>query len=184
MTPNHQTPDMSMPDNDTTSDETEQTTNQPFGVDPSDVVDVTEGTDTGIADAPGRSSENVRGAHERAPRNAGWITDDMTRFQLDLLAAVTHLAREIPDEAYGGAVSTYLETWHGVHINHGRLYPNLNELAEMGLIEKSAMDDRTNQYAPTDTGLATLTRRWLSLGYALGLGPDRLADLGAEVFDQ
>ena len=37
-------------------------------------------------------------------------------------------------------------------INHGRLYPNLNELAEMGLVEKGSADDRTNSYGLTERG--------------------------------
>jgi DNA-binding PadR family transcriptional regulator len=37
-------------------------------------------------------------------------------------------------------------------INHGRLYPNLDELVDRGLIEKSELDKRTNEYSLSDAG--------------------------------
>lgn len=40
----------------------------------------------------------------------------------------------------------------GTAVNHGQLYPNLNDFAERGLLEKSELDKRTNQYVLTDDG--------------------------------
>jgi len=37
-------------------------------------------------------------------------------------------------------------------INHGRLYPNLEELVEMGLIDEGEIDERTNKYTLTEEG--------------------------------
>jgi DNA-binding PadR family transcriptional regulator len=54
----------------------------------------------------------------------------------------------------------------GEHVNHGRFYPNMDELAELGLIEKHRRvpDDRTNTYAMTNAGTELLKRRerWLA----------------------
>jgi DNA-binding PadR family transcriptional regulator len=71
---------------------------------------------------------------------------DLTAFQRNIL---TILAEE---PMYGLAVKRELEAYYGAEVNHGRLYPNLDELTEMGLIEKSELDKRTNQYELTDAG--------------------------------
>lgn len=48
---------------------------------------------------------------------------------------------------------------HGSDVNHGRLYPNLNALIEMGLVEKSALDRRTNESALTEAGHDVIVNR-------------------------
>jgi DNA-binding PadR family transcriptional regulator len=53
---------------------------------------------------------------------------------------------------YGLAIKRQLEDYYESEVNHGRLYPNLDELVERGLVEKSELDKRTNQYALTDAG--------------------------------
>jgi DNA-binding PadR family transcriptional regulator len=64
------------------------------------------------------------------------------------LAAVRTL-----DEPHGLGVKQHLEAVYGVEeIHHGRLYPNLDALADKGLIEKGTVDDRTNSYSVTARG--------------------------------
>jgi DNA-binding PadR family transcriptional regulator len=82
---------------------------------------------------------------------------ELTEFQYNILAVLS-------DEAmYGLAVKRQLEAYYGSEVNHGRLYPNLDELTELGLVEKSALDKRTNQYALSDTGYEVLLDKidWL-----------------------
>lgn len=83
--------------------------------------------------------------------------EDFSRFQLDLLAVLDAEAR------YGLAVKDVLETHYGEDVNHGRLYPNLDDLVERDLVSKRALDDRTNEYAITDAGRGVLDARrdWL-----------------------
>ncbi|MFC7173094.1 helix-turn-helix transcriptional regulator [Haloplanus litoreus] len=47
---------------------------------------------------------------------------------------------------------------------HGRLYPNLDDLFEKGLVERGSVDKRTNSYALTDAGRDLLRGRieWLA----------------------
>ncbi|QAU12982.1 PadR family transcriptional regulator [Halorubrum sp. BOL3-1] len=71
---------------------------------------------------------------------------DLTAFQQNIL---TILAEE---PMYGLAVKRELESYYGSEVNHGRLYPNLDDLVDMGLVEKSELDKRTNQYELTDEG--------------------------------
>jgi DNA-binding PadR family transcriptional regulator len=82
---------------------------------------------------------------------------NLTEFQYNILTILS-------DEAmYGLAVKRQLEAYYGSEVNHGRLYPNLDELAELGLVEKSELDKRTNQYALSDTGYEVLLDKidWL-----------------------
>jgi len=83
---------------------------------------------------------------------------DLTLFKLDIL---TILAEK---ERYGLAIKRALEEYRGEEVNHGRLYPNLDDLVDHGLIEKSELDKRTNQYALTDDGRELLQARldWLT----------------------
>ena len=76
----------------------------------------------------------------------GRTARDLTAFQNNIL---TILATE---PMYGLAIKRELEAYYDSEVNHGRLYPNLDELVEDGLIEKSELDKRTNQYALTDDG--------------------------------
>jgi len=74
------------------------------------------------------------------------IERELTAFQQNILAILAEEAR------YGLAIKRELEEYYGDEVNHGRLYPNLDDLVEMGLVEKSELDKRTNQYALTDAG--------------------------------
>ncbi|MFC6906742.1 helix-turn-helix transcriptional regulator [Halalkalicoccus tibetensis] len=53
---------------------------------------------------------------------------------------------------YGLAIKGELEDYYGNEVNHGRLYPNLDELVERDLIAKSELDKCTNQYELSNDG--------------------------------
>jgi len=82
---------------------------------------------------------------------------DLNAFQRDVLYAVAGL-----DGPNGLDVKTELEAYYAGEVHHGRLYPNLDTLAEKGLIEKGQVDDRTNEYRLTDRGHRELEarRKW------------------------
>lgn len=71
---------------------------------------------------------------------------DLTAFQHNILVI---LAKE---PMYGLATKRELENYYGTEVNHGRLYPNLDDLVDRGLVAKSELDKRTNQYELTDDG--------------------------------
>lgn len=71
---------------------------------------------------------------------------DLTAFQQHILTVLSEKPR------YGLAIKRELESYYGTEVNHGRLYPNLNDLVERGLVAKSALDKRTNQYELTKEG--------------------------------
>ena len=74
------------------------------------------------------------------------VARDLTAFQYNILVI---LSRE---PMYGLAIKRELEEYYESEVNHGRLYPNLDELVDSGLVVKSELDKRTNQYALSETG--------------------------------
>ncbi|WP_435069421.1 PadR family transcriptional regulator [Haloplanus sp. C73] len=82
----------------------------------------------------------------QAVTNDPGIVRDLTAFQHNILVILSEEAM------YGLAIKRQLEDYYGTEVNHGRLYPNLDDLVEMGLVEKSELDKRTNQYALTEDG--------------------------------
>ncbi|MFB6112414.1 MAG: PadR family transcriptional regulator [Halobacteriaceae archaeon] len=72
---------------------------------------------------------------------------DLTAFQRDLLYVIAG-----KEEPHGLALKDDLETYYDTEINHGRLYPNLDDLVEAGYVEKGEIDRRTNSYTITQAG--------------------------------
>lgn len=73
--------------------------------------------------------------------------EDLTAFQRDVLYVIAGLS-----EPHGLAIKDELDEYYDTEINHGRLYPNLDSLVDMGLVEKGKHDDRTNSYTLTQRG--------------------------------
>ena len=71
---------------------------------------------------------------------------ELTAFQQNILAILSE------EPMYGLAIKRELESYYGSEVNHGRLYPNLDDLVADGLVEKSELDKRTNQYELTEAG--------------------------------
>jgi DNA-binding PadR family transcriptional regulator len=82
--------------------------------------------------------------------------DQLTGFQRDCLYVI---AGTEEGNAKGLVLKEKLGDYYEGEINHGRLYPNLNQLEEMGLIEKGSIDDRTNKYTLTDEGKEAIQER-------------------------
>lgn len=83
---------------------------------------------------------------------------DLRAFQRDILGV---LARE--GATYGLGIKRELNELYGEQINHGRLYSNLDELAEEDLITIGALDKRTNEYALSEKGRRAIksNHEWL-----------------------
>lgn len=79
---------------------------------------------------------------------------DLTAFQRDLLWLINRM-----DKPKGVEVREAIEEYYGTDLNHGRLYPNLDELADKGLIEKGKKDERTNEYGLSQRGRRELEAR-------------------------
>ncbi|MDF9745044.1 PadR family transcriptional regulator [Natrinema salsiterrestre] len=79
---------------------------------------------------------------------------DLTGFQRDLLYVIVG-----QDQPHGLAIKAELEDYYDQEIHHGRLYPNLDDLVNKGLVEKGELDRRTNYYAETQRGHRELEAR-------------------------
>jgi len=99
------------------------------------------------------------------------IARDLTAFQQNILVILGEEPR------YGLAIKRELESYYDDEVNHGRLYPNLDDLVEMGLVEKSELDKRTNQYALTEKGYEAVTSQLAWEFSKLVTGEDRAEDL-------
>lgn len=78
---------------------------------------------------------------------------DLTGFQRDLLRGIAALTTENEQPPKGLKVLEWLEDEAGyAEVHHGRLYPNMDTLVDMGLVSKSERDRRTNEYALTQRG--------------------------------
>ena len=81
--------------------------------------------------------------------------DDLTAFQRDLL----YVSAGFDKPPSGQMVGSELEEYYESEINYGRLYPNLDELVEQGLVEKGQIDRRTNSYVLTEAGHDAIRER-------------------------
>ncbi|WP_335999190.1 PadR family transcriptional regulator [Halorientalis halophila] len=93
---------------------------------------------------------------ETEPTNTADVTyADLSAFQRDVLFVLRQLERS-EEDSYGLAIKRRLEARYGEEVNHGRLYPNLDDLVELGLVERGEIDKRTNRYTLTDDGESLL----------------------------
>lgn len=79
---------------------------------------------------------------------------DLTGFQRDLLYVIAG-----GSELHGLGIKEKVESYYDKEIHHGRLYPNLDTLVDMGLVEKGSKDRRTNTYSVTDRGTREIEAR-------------------------
>jgi DNA-binding PadR family transcriptional regulator len=82
----------------------------------------------------------------RTVSDGSGIARDLTAFQQNILVILSE------EPMYGLAIKRELEDYYGTEVNHGRLYPNLDDLVELGLVDKGELDKRTNEYELTDLG--------------------------------
>jgi DNA-binding PadR family transcriptional regulator len=76
---------------------------------------------------------------------------NLSAFQRDILLVLKRLENS-DDDSYGLAIKRHLENRYDSEVNHGRLYPNLDELIEQDLIERGQIAKRTNRYTLTEAG--------------------------------
>lgn len=80
---------------------------------------------------------------------------ELTGFQRDCLYVISGI-----DAPKGLDIKAELDEYYVEDINHGRLYPNLDEIADRGLIMIDKKDGRTNKYKITPHGQRKLRRRY------------------------
>lgn len=93
---------------------------------------------------------------------------ETTAFQWDVMASIAKHEDDHEAPPKGSDLMDTLDPLYKHGANYGRLYPNLDELADRGLIEKrvGVPDDRSNTYTLTERGREALEERarWLNPG--------------------
>ncbi|WP_231183545.1 helix-turn-helix transcriptional regulator [Haladaptatus sp. DYF46] len=103
---------------------------------------------------------------------------DLHAFKRDLLYAIRALERDEPPK--GLTVKRVLEADYSTDINHSRLYQNLDQLVDAGLLEKGHKDERTNEYETTDATRRMLEARAKRRVEEAGLGEPALSAGGEQ----
>jgi DNA-binding PadR family transcriptional regulator len=80
--------------------------------------------------------------------------DELSKFKRDILYILYGL-----DDPKGLEIKEELEAYYEDLIHYGRLYPNLDALAEAGYVEKFDATGRSNGYRLTETGRSLLVAR-------------------------
>lgn len=80
--------------------------------------------------------------------------ESLTAFQRDILYVVSGL-----DNPNGIEIKNELEKYYDSEVNHGRLYPNLDDLTEEEFLQKGMRNRRANEYMMTDQGRRALRAR-------------------------
>lgn len=83
--------------------------------------------------------------------------DQLSSFQRDLLYIIAGV-----ESPRGAKIKEDLEEYYGSNINDGRLYPNLDQLAGQGLVNKQPVNDRANSYSLTSKAIQLIwtRRKW------------------------
>jgi len=116
-------------------------------------------------------SEFGVGADPGVDRGDGVATDgghdvdpsDLTLFQIEALRAIA----TVSDPASGVEVHDQLESFYGSGFPHSRLYSNLDDLVEQGLVQKGQINRRSNSYELTSAGVRFLEDRLDELSEAI-----------------
>ena len=87
------------------------------------------------------------GAGAGAEADGGVRWSDLNGSKRDLLVEIYQL-----DQPSGQDIRRRMEAEHDEEVTHGRLYSNLNDLVDVGLLDKGELDLRTNYYQITKDG--------------------------------
>lgn len=79
---------------------------------------------------------------------------ELRGFQRDLLFVISGLT-----DPNGQEIRAEMERSLAEDVQHGRMYSNLNDLVEMGFVEKGRQNGRTNRYTLTDRGRDVIESR-------------------------
>ena len=85
------------------------------------------------------------GAGAEADGGVRWF--DLTGFERDLLVEIYQM-----EQPSGQAIRDRMEAEHGEDVTTTRLYSNLDDLVDHGLLDKGEQDQRTNSYEVTNDG--------------------------------
>ena len=119
----------------------------------------------GVNKSKNNEKENIKNERSRTSgdtESSSLSTSDfaeLTGFQRDILIILAGSTGKS-----GSDIKDTLEQYYDSEVNHGRLYPNLDSLIELGYVVKQSVDGRTNSYALTELGhsLIDSRKKWVT----------------------
>lgn len=118
------------------------------------------------------------------PKVSEWA--HLTAFQQQATIAIMRLGgspgASPDDRPHGLAIKRDLEVIRGEEVNHGRLYPNLDDLVRNGFIDKGERDKRTNTYVATDKAAEALAS-YLTTFVGIDVHADDVTDYAQDAYD-
>lgn len=97
----------------------------------------------------------------------GTLPVRLSGFQRDMLTEIIRLNVHCGARPHGTPLKRRLARAYGKEIPTGRLYPNLDELADLGYLEIKPKNGRANAYLPTRDGRRVLREIVLAIMTAL-----------------
>jgi len=91
------------------------------------------------------SNNNRRHSGVEADGGVRWF--DLNSSKRDLLVEIYQM-----DQPSGQDIRGRMKAEHNEDVDHGRLYPNLNDLVDLGLLDKGEQNLRSNYYQITNDG--------------------------------
>ena len=91
------------------------------------------------------SNNNRRHSGVEADGGVRWF--DLNSSKRDLIVEIYQL-----DQPSGQDIRHRMKAEHNEDVDHGRLYPNLNDLVDLGLLDKGEQNLRSNYYQITNVG--------------------------------
>lgn len=100
----------------------------------------------------------------------GTLPASLSGFQRDILTEIIRLSVHSGAPPHGTPIKNRLTAAYGREIHTGRLYPNLNDLADMDILDIHAQNGRTNAYVISSEGRRILRESLLAQLSALPPG--------------
>jgi len=127
-------------------------------------VAMADGGDTCVS--CGESITHAVSGHDEKTNSCGCSVEtdggvtwyELHHFKRDTLRVAAEMTAD-GERMAGLDIKDELEKRYNTEIHHGRLYPNLDDLVEMDLLEKGTIDRRTNSYELTDVAIGMLRRQ-------------------------
>ena len=91
------------------------------------------------------NTNNRRHCAAEADGGVRWF--DLNNSKRDLLVEIYQM-----DQPSGQDIRGRMKAEHNEDVDHGRLYPNLNDLVDLGLLDKGEQNLRSNYYQITNDG--------------------------------
>jgi hypothetical protein len=127
------------------------------------------GTDVGLVPHDRVDASPDKKSRSTPCADGGTTYTGLHAFERDLLLAIRTLEHDCNRPPTGVEVHAELRELYDQPVHHSRVYQNLSELVDRGVVEKGQLDNRTNTYATTPLARELLVDRVERMARQLGV---------------